>query len=57
MTMELIEGRTLDRMIPRGGVSIAQFFDIAIALADALSATHRKHIIHRDLTSRRISST
>jgi serine/threonine-protein kinase len=49
MTMELIEGRTLDKGIPRGGISLAQFFDIAIALADALSAAHRKHIIHRDL--------
>jgi eukaryotic-like serine/threonine-protein kinase len=49
MTMELVEGCTLDRMIPRGAVSMAQFFDIAIALADALSAAHRKHIIHRDL--------
>jgi TolB-like protein len=49
MTMELIEGRTLDQGIPRGGLSVARFFDIAIALADALSAAHRKHIIHRDL--------
>ena len=49
MTMELVDGRTLDRMIPEGAVSMAQFFDIAIALADALSAAHRKHIIHRDL--------
>ncbi len=49
MTMELVEGRTLDRMIPTGGVSMAQFFDIAIPLADALSAAHRKHLIHRDL--------
>ena len=49
MTMELVEGRTLDQLIPSGGVSLAQFFDIAIALADALSAAHRKHLTHRDL--------
>jgi serine/threonine protein kinase/Tfp pilus assembly protein PilF len=49
MTMELIEGRRLDQLIPRGGVSLAQFFDIAIPLADALSAAHRKHLTHRDL--------
>ncbi len=49
MTMELIEGCTLDQGIPEGGLSLARFFDIAIALADALSAAHRKHIIHRDL--------
>jgi serine/threonine-protein kinase len=49
MTMELVEGRTLDQLILRGGVSLAQFFDIAIALADALSAAHKKHLTHRDL--------
>jgi TolB-like protein/Tfp pilus assembly protein PilF len=49
MTMELIEGRTLDQGLPAGGLPLARFFDIAIALADALSAAHRKHIIHRDL--------
>jgi serine/threonine protein kinase len=49
MTMELIEGRTLDQGIPGGGLSLARFFDIAIALADAFSAAHRKAIIHRDL--------
>ena len=49
MTMELVEGRTLDQLIPRDGVTPAQFFDIAIALADALGAAHRKHLTHRDL--------
>ena len=49
MTMELIEGSTLDRGDSAGGLALARFFDIAIALADALSAAHRKHIIHRDL--------
>ena len=49
LTMELVEGRTLDHMIGRGGVSLAQFFDISIALADALAAAHRKHLTHRDL--------
>ena len=49
LTMELVEGRTLDQLIPQGGVSLAQFFDIAVALADALAAAHRKHLTHRDL--------
>ena len=49
MTMELIEGRTLDQMIPASGVSLAQFFDVSTALADALSAAHQKQITHRDL--------
>jgi eukaryotic-like serine/threonine-protein kinase len=49
LVMELLEGRTLDQLIRRGGVSLAQFFDIAVALAEALAAAHRKHITHRDL--------
>ena len=57
MTMELIEGRTLDRMIPEGGVSLAQFFDVAMAIADALSAAHQKQITHRDLKPANIMVT
>jgi serine/threonine protein kinase len=49
LTMELVEGRTLDQMIPPNGLALAQFFDIATALADALQAAHHKHITHGDL--------
>jgi TolB-like protein/Flp pilus assembly protein TadD len=49
LTMELVEGRPLDQLIPPGGVSLARFFDVAIALADALAAAHQKQITHRDL--------
>ena len=31
LTMELVEGRTLDQVIPAGGVSMAKFFDVATA--------------------------
>jgi eukaryotic-like serine/threonine-protein kinase len=49
LTMELLEGRTLDQLIPPSGVSFALFFDVATALADALAAAHQKQITHRDL--------
>jgi TolB-like protein/Tfp pilus assembly protein PilF len=49
ITMELIEGRTLDQLITPIGVSLTQFFDVSIAIADALSAAHQKRITHRDL--------
>ena len=49
LTMELVEGRTLDQLIGPGGMPLAQFFDFSIALADALHAAHQKHITHRDL--------
>jgi len=51
LTMEVVEGLTLDRLIPAGGIALDRFFDIAIALADALAAAHQKQITHRDLAS------
>ena len=49
ITMELVEGRSLDRLLADGGLAPAQFFEIGIALADALSAAHRKGVVHRDV--------
>jgi TolB-like protein len=49
MTMELIEGRPLDELIPREGLPVARFLELALPLADALTAAHQKQITHRDL--------
>jgi serine/threonine protein kinase/tetratricopeptide (TPR) repeat protein len=49
LTMELVDGQSLDQDIPSGGLPLARVFDIGIALADALAAAHEKGIIHRDL--------
>ena len=49
ITMELVEGRTLDKLIPAIGVSLAQFFNMSTAIAEALAAAHQKRITHRDL--------
>src|SRR5262245_691396 len=49
ITMELIEGRTLDQVIAQTGLSLAQFFNVSIAIAEALAAAHQKLITHRDL--------
>jgi TolB-like protein/Flp pilus assembly protein TadD len=49
LTMELVEGRTLDDLIPRGGMALSGFFDVAVPLAEALGAAHEKGIVHRDL--------
>ena len=49
LTMELVEGDSLDHALPPGGLPLAKVFDIGIALADALTAAHEKGIVHRDL--------
>ena len=49
LIMELVEGKTLDQLIPSVGMSSEEVFKIAIPLADALAAAHERGIIHRDL--------
>jgi TolB-like protein/tRNA A-37 threonylcarbamoyl transferase component Bud32 len=49
LTMELVEGQSLDRLIPEGGLPVERILEIAGALADALTAAHEKSIVHRDL--------
>ncbi len=49
LTMEHIQGKTLDRLIPEGGMALPSLFDLAIPLADALAAAHTGGITHRDL--------
>jgi serine/threonine protein kinase/tetratricopeptide (TPR) repeat protein len=49
LTMELIEGQSLDRIIPANGLPVGQIVEIANALAEALAVAHEKGILHRDL--------
>jgi eukaryotic-like serine/threonine-protein kinase len=49
LTMELIEGRALADLIPKGGLSVSELLRIGIAVADAVAAAHQKGITHRDL--------
>lgn len=49
LTMELVDGQSLDRLIPERGLSVDRVCVLAIALADALVAAHDKSIVHRDL--------
>src|SRR5882757_10002405 len=49
LTMQLVEGQPLDRLIPTGGLPVERIIEIASALGDALAAAHEKGIVHRDL--------
>ncbi len=49
LTMELIEGEPLDRLIAAQGLSVEQIVEMGSALAEALAAAHEKGILHRDL--------
>jgi serine/threonine protein kinase len=49
LVMELVKGQPLTAAIPRDGLSLPRLLDIAIPLADAVSAAHRVGILHRDL--------
>jgi TolB-like protein/tetratricopeptide (TPR) repeat protein len=49
LAMELVEGRSLDRAIPPGGLPVDRVLEIGGAIAEALAAAHEKGIVHRDL--------
>ncbi len=49
LTMQLVQGHALDRLICAGGLPLEQIVEIASALGDALAAAHEKGIVHRDL--------
>ncbi len=49
LTMERVEGDSLDQVIPESGLDSARLADIATSVADALAFAHAKGITHRDL--------
>ena len=49
MVMEYVEGRTLDHVIPPGGLPANVAVKYAVQIADALARAHAAGIVHRDL--------
>lgn len=49
LTMELVEGHSLDQLVTPGGLPVLKVLDLAIPLADALVAAHERGVVHRDL--------
>ncbi|HXU08416.1 MAG TPA: serine/threonine-protein kinase, partial [Blastocatellia bacterium] len=46
---EYIEGQTIRELIRNGQLTLGEVFDIAIQLAEGLSAAHAAGIVHRDI--------
>ena len=49
LTMQLVEGQPLARVIPSGGMTLEAFLELAVPLADALAAAHAQGVTHRDI--------
>ena len=52
LTMELVDGKSLDALIPENGFELERLFELAIPIADALAAAHEKGVVHRDFEAR-----
>ena len=49
LAMERLSGRTLQELIPAGGLPTTELLQTGTAIADALAAAHEQGITHRDL--------
>lgn len=49
LAMELLEGESLDKLLARGPLPIPRAVSIAMEVAEALDAAHKKGILHRDI--------
>ena len=49
IAMEYVPGRTLDRLIPKGGLAVKEVLRYGIEITGALTAAHAAGIVHRDL--------
>jgi serine/threonine protein kinase/Tol biopolymer transport system component len=49
LTMELVDGKPLGELIPKGGLPLDRVLGIGIEVADAIAAAQQRGITHRDV--------
>jgi eukaryotic-like serine/threonine-protein kinase len=54
IVMELVEGPTLAERLSEGALPLAEFFSLALQIAEALAEAHASGIVHRDLKPQNI---
>ncbi len=57
LVLEYVPGKSLDQLIPRSGMPLADALRYAVQIADALAAAHKAGIVHRDLKPANIMVT
>ena len=57
MVMEYVAGKTLNDLIPKGGLRVPQALKYALQISDALNVAHAAGIVHRDLKPANIMVT
>jgi tetratricopeptide (TPR) repeat protein/predicted Ser/Thr protein kinase len=57
ISMELVEGRTLQQVLKQGPVNAAEVVKIGIAVGEALREAHKTGIVHRDIKAANIMVT
>ena len=57
IAMEYVDGKTLDQLIPRGGMRLRELLKYAIQIAAALARAHAAGIVHRDIKPANIMVT
>jgi len=49
ITMELVRGQSLAELLPKDGLALNRFLELAIPLSDAVAVAHQNGVTHRDL--------